>query len=88
VKIPHTSACVEGIAEGSIDWTEDPDFGYQVAESVPGFDDADLLQPRNLYEHQGRGQEYRDIVERLKAERVARLEEFPELAPEIVKAAG
>jgi phosphoenolpyruvate carboxykinase (ATP) len=88
VKIPHTSACVKGIAEGSIGWTEDEDFGYLVAEDVPGFDDAELLQPRRLYERQGRMSEYRGLVERLKAERVARLEEFPELSPEIVKAAS
>jgi phosphoenolpyruvate carboxykinase (ATP) len=88
VKIPHTSACVKGIAERTIAWTEDDDFGYQVAEEVPGFDDVELLQPRRLYERQGRMQEYRDLVERLKADRVARLEEFPELTPEIVKAVG
>jgi phosphoenolpyruvate carboxykinase (ATP) len=88
VKIPHTSACVTGIAERSISWTEDEDFGYLVAEEVPGFDDVELLQPRRLYEREGRTDEYRDLVERLKAERVARLEEFPELTPEIVKAAG
>ena len=88
VKIPHTSACVKGIAEGSIAWTGDDDFGYLVAESVPDFDDAELLRPRRLYERLGRMQEYADLVERLKAERVARLEEFPELTPEIVKAAG
>jgi phosphoenolpyruvate carboxykinase (ATP) len=88
VKIPHTSACVTGIAERSISWTEDGDFGYLVADAVPGFDDVELLQPRRLYEREGRTGEYRDLVERLKAERVARLEEFPELTPEIVKAAG
>ena len=88
VKIPHTSACVKGIAEGSISWTEDDDFGYLVAEDVPGFDDVELLQPRRLYERQGRMPEYREMVERLKAERVARLEEFPELTPDIVKAVG
>ena len=88
VRIPHTSACVEGIAEGTISWTQDEDFGYLVSDSVPGFDDIELLQPRRLYEREGRVQEYRDAVERLKAERVARLEEFPELTPEIVKAAG
>jgi phosphoenolpyruvate carboxykinase (ATP) len=88
VKIPHTSACVKGIAERTIAWDEDPDFGYQVASEVPGLDDVELLQPRRLYERQGRMQEYRDVVEQLKAERVARLEEFPELSPEIVKAAG
>src|SRR5207244_10513209 len=88
VKIPHTSACVRGIAERSISWTGDDDFGYQVARSVPEFDDLELLQPRRLYGREGRAEEYREIVDRLKAERVARLEEFPELSEDIVKAAG
>src|ERR671923_109502 len=30
VKIRHSSAIVKGIAEGTIEWVEDPDFGYQV----------------------------------------------------------
>jgi phosphoenolpyruvate carboxykinase (ATP) len=88
VKIPHTSACVKGIAEGTIVWDDDPDFGYLVASEVPGIDDEELLQPRRLYERQGRMDEYRELVERLKAERVAHLESFPELTPEIVKAAA
>jgi ABC-type dipeptide/oligopeptide/nickel transport system ATPase component len=64
------------------------DFGYHVAESVPDFDDLELLQPRRLYERQGRTGEYTELVERLKTERVARLQEFPELSDDIVKAAG
>jgi phosphoenolpyruvate carboxykinase (ATP) len=88
VKIPHTSACVKGIAEGSITWTEDEDFGYLVAEDVPGFDDVELLQPQRLYERQGRMPEYADMVERLKAERAERLHGFPELDESIVKAVG
>ncbi|MGZ5353765.1 MAG: phosphoenolpyruvate carboxykinase [Actinomycetota bacterium] len=88
VKIPHSSATVKAIAEGTASWVEDDDFGYLIAEDVPGIDDAELLAPRRLYERQGRMAEYRDMVERLKAERVARLEEFPELTPEIVKAVG
>jgi len=88
VKIPHTSACVKGIAEASITWNEDDDFGYLVADAVPDFDDLELLQPRRLYERQGRVQEYTDLVERLKAERTERLREFPELDESIVKAVG
>ncbi|HEU4356035.1 MAG TPA: phosphoenolpyruvate carboxykinase [Actinomycetota bacterium] len=88
VKIPHTSACVKGIAEGRISWTEDDDFGYLVAEEVPDFDDVELLQPRQLYEREARTQEYADMVERLKAERVERLHEFPDLDESIVKAVG
>jgi phosphoenolpyruvate carboxykinase (ATP) len=41
----------------------DPDFGCFVATSIPGFDDDELLQPRRLYERQGR--ECRPVVERL-----------------------
>jgi phosphoenolpyruvate carboxykinase (ATP) len=79
---------VKGIAEQTISWEDDPDFRYQVATSVPEFDDAELLQPRTLYERQGRVDEYDGIVEQLKSERVARLQEFPELSEEIIKAVG
>jgi phosphoenolpyruvate carboxykinase (ATP) len=88
VRIPHTSACVKGIAEQTISWEDDPDFRYQVATAVPDFDDPELLQPRTLYERQGRIDEYDAIVEQLKSERVARLQEFPELSEEIIKAVG
>ncbi|HWO70622.1 MAG TPA: phosphoenolpyruvate carboxykinase [Actinomycetota bacterium] len=88
VQIPHSSAIVKAIAEGTISWTEDEDFGYLVAEDVPGIDDLELLQPRRLYERQGRMQEYRAFVERFKAERRAHLEGFPHLSREIVEAVG
>ncbi len=88
VKIPHSSAIVKAIAEGTITWTEDPDFGYLVAEEVPGIDEPELLRPRMLYERQGRAVEYRDLVERFRAERRAHLEQFEELAREIVMAVG
>ena len=86
LRIPHTSACVKGIAEGTITFTEDEDFGYLVAETVPGIDDLELLQPRRLYARQTRRDEYAQIVDRLKLERVTRLQEFPELSDDIVKA--
>ncbi|HLB62077.1 MAG TPA: phosphoenolpyruvate carboxykinase [Actinomycetota bacterium] len=88
VKIPHSSAIVEAIAEDTIGWDEDPDFGYLVASDVPDVEDPELLQPRRLYERLGRGDEYRDFVERFKAERRAHLEQFPELTPGIVAAVG
>ena len=88
VTIPDSSAVVKAIAEGTITWTDDPDFGYDIAEAVPGIDDPELLQPRRLYERQGRNDEYRGLVERFKAERVEFLEGFPGLEKEIVKAVG
>jgi phosphoenolpyruvate carboxykinase (ATP) len=88
VKIPNTSACVKGIAEQTIVFEEDPDFRYQVASEVPGFDDLELLRPVLLYEREGRMDEYRAIVERLKVERVEHLQRFTELSEDIIKAAG
>jgi phosphoenolpyruvate carboxykinase (ATP) len=77
---------VKAIAEGTISWTADPDFGYQLATEVPGLDDAEKLRPRTLYEAQGRLDEYREFVERFKRERREHLEQFPHLSKEIVSA--
>jgi phosphoenolpyruvate carboxykinase (ATP) len=86
VRIKHSSAIVKGIAEGTIEWERDPDFGYLVAASVPGIDDNDVLQPRRLYESQGRSDEYRRHVERLKRERGEFLAQFASLSADIVDA--
>jgi phosphoenolpyruvate carboxykinase (ATP) len=86
VRIKHSSAIVKGIAEGTIEWDRDPDFGYLVASSVPGIDELEILQPRRLYDRQGRGDEYRELVERFKAERAKFLRGFPSLSDEIVSA--
>jgi phosphoenolpyruvate carboxykinase (ATP) len=90
VRIPHSSAIVKGIAEDTIEWQEDPDFGYLVAASVPGIDASDggVLRPRELYESQGRGDDYDGIVARLKDERTEFLKKFPGLSAKIVSAAG
>ncbi len=47
-----------------------------------------VLQPRKLYEEQGRGDDYRSLVERFKGERVEFLRGFPSLSDEIVAAVG
>ncbi|MEA3509976.1 MAG: phosphoenolpyruvate carboxykinase (ATP), partial [Actinomycetota bacterium] len=86
VKIRHSSAVVQGIAEGSITWEEDPDFGYFVATDVPGFDDPELLQPKRLYDRQERSEEYAAIVTQLKAERRAFLRTFPGLDQTVIDA--
>ncbi|MDX6550357.1 MAG: phosphoenolpyruvate carboxykinase, partial [Gaiellales bacterium] len=90
VRIPHSSAIVKAIAEGTIEWETDPDFGYKVASRVPGIDpgDLDILQPRRLYEAGGRGDEYAQRVERLKAERTQFLAQYPSLSAEIVASVG
>ncbi|HEV2451463.1 MAG TPA: phosphoenolpyruvate carboxykinase [Streptosporangiaceae bacterium] len=88
VKIPHSSALVQAIVEGTIQWTTDPDFGYEIATSVPGVDDLEILQPRRLYERQGRMDEYNAMVERLKRERRDYLASFTGLDEAVVKSIG
>ena len=90
VRIPHSSAIVKGIAEGTIEWERDPDFGYRLATRVAGIegDDEAVLRPRAFYEDQGRLDEYERIVERLRREREEFLRSFPELGREIVAAAS
>jgi len=86
VKIPHSSAVVKAIAEQRVKWTGDDDFGYEVAEEVPGIDDLELLQPRRLYEREGRLDQYAAIVERLRHERAETLSQYPHLTAEIAAA--
>ena len=88
VKIPHSAAVQHGIVDGTIEWEEDPDFGYFVARSIPGFDDEELLQPSKLYERQGRGDEYEAAVATLKADRAEYLAKFTGLDERITGGAG
>ena len=88
VTIPDSSAMVEGIVSGTIAWVPDADFGYEIAQTVPGIDDAEILQPRRLYRRQGRLAEYEATVARVKQERRDYLASFPGLDESIVKSIG
>jgi phosphoenolpyruvate carboxykinase (ATP) len=86
LEIADSGAIVKAIAEGTISWERDPDFGYEVASSLPGLDDPEKLQPRLLYERTGRTDEYRAWVERFKKDRVEFLARYRDLRPEIIEA--
>jgi len=88
VKIPHSSAIVQAIVEDTIEWEVDPDFGYEVATTLPGIDDPEILQPRRLYARQDRMAEYTAMVERMKTERREYLSSFAGLEEAIVKSIG
>ena len=79
VRISDSSAIVEGIVSDTIAWVDDPDFGYQIAASVRGIDDIELLQPKRLYERQARVSDYDAIVMRLKQERTEYLARYSSL---------
>lgn len=81
-----SAAIVAAIAHGGIEWEEDPDFGYQVASSVPGVEDPAVLRPRLLYDSQGRGDQYAELIAGLKVERAEHLASYEDLLPEIAAA--
>jgi len=84
VKISDSSAIVQGIVEGTIEWIRDVDFGYDIAAEVPGVSDIELLQPVRLYERQGRSSEYEAMVARLRAERVEYLKGYAAMNPSVL----
>jgi phosphoenolpyruvate carboxykinase (ATP) len=86
LEIEHSGAIVKAIAEESITWERDPDFGYEVASAVPGIEDLELLQPRRLYERTGRTDEYARLVATLKRERAEFLASYPGLRDELLAA--
>ncbi|HUJ16218.1 MAG TPA: phosphoenolpyruvate carboxykinase [Thermoanaerobaculia bacterium] len=86
VRIQHSSAVVKAIAEGTIQWAKDADFGYMIATEVPGIDDHDYLQPRKLYERQGRMEEYNELVHKYNNDRREYLRKWKGLREEIVQA--
>jgi phosphoenolpyruvate carboxykinase (ATP) len=83
IAIEDSGAIVRAIAERSISWEHDPDFGYEVATALPGVDDAEKLRPRLLYQRTGRDDDYTAWVERFRRERIEFLEAYPGLLPEI-----
>ena len=87
VKIRHSSDIVKGIAERSIKWKKDEDFGYEIAEYVPGISNEEIfiLQPKMLYKKLNRIDEYYNVVKRLRTEREEHLKQFTDLEEDIIK---
>src|SRR3954469_9793348 len=83
VRIQQSSAIVKAIAEGTIQWEKDPDFGYLVATELPGIDDHDYLQPKKMYERQGRLDEYNALVNKYNNDRREYLRKWKGLDEEI-----
>ena len=84
----HAAAILNAVLAGTIEWEQDPDFGYRVATEVPGIEGRDrfLLVPRFLYARTERVYEYAALVPELKGERVARLSALEGIDAAIVDA--
>jgi phosphoenolpyruvate carboxykinase (ATP) len=86
IAIEDSGAIVRAIAERTISWETDPDFGYEVATSLTGVQDVEKLQPRRLYQRVGRAAEHATWVDRFRRERIEFLDRYPGLRAEIVRA--
>jgi len=67
---PFVTLVLDAALAGTAEWETDPDFGYEVAASVPGVEPPEdgLLLPRLLYTRADRVYEHAAIVPRVRAE--------------------
>jgi phosphoenolpyruvate carboxykinase (ATP) len=81
VSIKASTEIMKQIAKEGIEWEKDPDWGYETPKSVPGLDLARYF-PKTYYT----AEKYRELVDKLRAERRAWLAQFPGLDPAIPRA--
>ncbi len=81
ISVGTTIALLREVARGALSWQEDPQFGFQLPQSVPGLE-IQKYDPRRAYTTQ----EFQVRLEELRVERRAWLEKFPGLGEEIVQA--
>jgi phosphoenolpyruvate carboxykinase (ATP) len=81
ISIKVSTEIMKQIAKESIVWRRDPDWGYEVPETVPGAD-LDRYDSRKHYSPA----EYQALVDKLRGERRAWLAKFPGLDPAIPRA--
>lgn len=81
VTIRVSTEIMKQIAKEGIEWEKDPDWGYEIPRRVPGLELANY-DPHTYYAPE----KYRELVDRLRAERRAWLAQFPGLDPVIPRA--
>jgi phosphoenolpyruvate carboxykinase (ATP) len=81
VTIKVSTEIMKQIAKEGIEWERDPDWGYETPKAVPGLDLA-KYDPRTYYTPE----KYRELVDNLRVERRAWLEQFAGLDSAIPRA--
>lgn len=80
VEIPEMAAIIRGIARNAIEWEKEPYFGTLVPKGVEGVE-MDRFLLKNFYNQE----QIENLVHNLHRERVAWLEQFPELDRQIIQ---
>jgi hypothetical protein len=88
--VERVRAALDAALAGSVGWELDPDFGYEVAAAIPGFDgaEADAFCPRLLYANHDRVYDHAQLVEATKRRRYERLSEAGVVDEGILAAVG
>lgn len=85
IEVLDSTELIKQIARGGIRWKPDPDWGYEVAETVEGIPDyGERLDPRHYYTDE----EYRALTDLLLEDRRAWLAQFDTLDPAIPASLG
>lgn len=81
ITVKDSATIIREIARGTIKWTRDSHWGYEIPISLPGIDPK-KLDPSNYYSEE----EYRILVKKLRDERKEWMAKFPELDAGVVMA--
>lgn len=81
ISISASTNILKHIAKGDIKWKQDPDWGYQVPEMIPEMD-MQAYTPSSYYTEE----DYLNMVEQLREERIKWLNKYAELKQEIKEA--
>lgn len=81
ITIPISTDIMKEIARNSIQWKQDPDWGYLVPVEIPGID-IDSYLPRTYYDDNN----YNELVSKLREERRSWLNKYKGLKEEILLA--
>ncbi len=78
ITVRDSATIIREIARGTVEWKRDPDWGYEILDSIPGVDVSKFHPERHYTKEQ-----YAALVEELRKERKEWLSQFKELRPEI-----
>jgi phosphoenolpyruvate carboxykinase (ATP) len=81
ISINISTILMKNIAKGTIKWTADPDWHYQVPVEMPEIDIA-KYNPLNYFDES----EYQNLVSKLRTERICWLNKYKGLKEEIIEA--
>jgi phosphoenolpyruvate carboxykinase (ATP) len=79
ITVRDTINIILAITRGNIEWVKDPDWNYMIPKKIRGVESA-KFRPREFYEES----EYKELVEKMREDRLNWLRQFKDLNPEIV----